>query len=582
MKLTSHRSHLELLAILILLLGLTAACDLLENGDEPAPTAGPTPTPSAIPPTPLPLNASTAARVRANGYVRVGVRYDDAPFGIVTEEGDLIGFDVDLAHALAERWLGDPQAVRFVQVTDSSVGQRVANGQVDLVVGALPHTKDLAADMDFSVAYAYDGLALLVHARSVTNTIPGPAGLDNVVVAVVEGSGTDAPLQRATRAQGVTPVLIPYPNYYSALVGLQNESVGAVVGPRRQLERLAAGVEGVGLTSRFTQDPYALGLPKNDGAWRDLVNATLMGMFQDGSYQGLFEAWFEDQPLPELEIWPASSHLTLDNLSPTLSEADSSLEAVQARGWLVVGLIDGQFPFSDFTADGAARGFEAELARALADRWLGSVTAVQFVTHTAESGIAALQAGQIDLLAGALPHTLADEDRIDFSQTFYQDGVGLLVRADEGINSLADLPAGAVAVPGGGVIADLVSLAAREVRVSVSTQTVADPNQALSGLSGGSYQAYADRRSQLLGLAYERGGLIVLDERLTERPIAFGLRQGDSAFRDLVNFSLQAMAADGSFAQLYAEWFGSDPPYPIEIWMGQPYLPLEFDVAEAP
>lgn len=582
MNSSTARFRLGLTIALVTSLWLAAACGSGQNGGRAEPTVGPT---SSLPPptpTPLPANTSTAARIRAHGYIRVGVRYDDAPFGIVTEQGDLIGFDVDLAHALAERWLGDPQAVRFVQITDASVGQRVADGQVDLVIGALSHTKDLAADMDFSVAYAYDGLALLVQARSITNTIPGPAGLDNVVVAVVEGGGTDAPLLRTTRALGVTPVLIPYPDYYSALVGLQNESVGAVVGPRRQLERLATGIEGLGITPRFTQDPYALGLPKNEGAWRDLVNATLMQMSQDGTYQGVFEKWFKDHALPSLETWPASSHLTFDSLSPTLENPGSTIQAIQARGWLAVGLIDGQFPFGDLDANGAARGFEADLVRALARRWLGDVMAVQFSAHTPESGIAALEAGEIDLLAGALPHTLADEDQIDFSQTFYQDGIGLLVRADEGIVSLADLPAGAVAVSPGGITADLVSLAARAAKVSVSTQTVADANQALSGLSAGSYQAYADLRSKLLGLAYERSGLIVLDERLTERPIALGLRQGDSQFRDLVDFGLQAMAADGSFAQLYAEWFGSDPACPIEIWMGQPYLSLELNTAAGP
>jgi len=70
---------------------------------------------------------------------------------------------------------------------------------------------------------------------------------------------------------------------------------------------------------------------------------------------------------------------------------------------------------------------------------------------------------------------------------------------------------------------------------------------------------------------------LVLDERLTQRPIALGLRQNDVAFRDLVDFSLQELVAEGRFASLYDDWFGTDPPYPVEIWPGAPYRALRLN-----
>jgi ABC-type amino acid transport substrate-binding protein len=106
---------------------------------------------------------------------------------------------------------------------------------------------------------------------------------------------------------------------------------------------------------------------------------------------------------------------------------------------------------------------------------------------------------------------------------------------------------------------------------------VSDAGAALAGITEGRYRAFGDWRIELLRLAYTRGSFVVLDERLTSRPIALGLRQNDTVFRDLVNLSLQKLAAEGRFAALYDDWFGTDPPYAMETWPGSPYRALKLD-----
>jgi len=570
---TKRLSWFHLITYCLLTIVL-AACGEEGLFDPPTPTLPLPPSTPTAPP--LPTGASTAARIRARGYLLVGVRYDDAPFGVVDDQGDLVGFDVDLAREFAWRWLGDADAVRFVQVTNASATERIKTGQVDLIIGALPSHQGKARDIDFSAAYYYDGLALLLN-KTDTTTINQPADLDEVAVAVVEEASTEAPLFRA--AGQAVPQVVYYPEYFSAVAGLEMGTVQAVVGPRRTLTRLSSDNASLGLTPRFTRDPYAIGLPKNDGPFRDLVNVTLMNIIADGSYASLFERWFPEETLPELETWAGTSRWRFDGLSDTLTPAPVTVQAIEARGYLVVGVVNDQLPFEDFDANGVARGFEVELARALAGRWLGNVAAVQFVQHSEESGIAALQTGQIDLLAAHLPHTLRRDDEIDFSLTIYEGGIGLLVSAGSDVDSLADLNGGGVAVPAGGVAADAVQRAATQAGTPVSVQTVNDANAALSGVAGGTYRAYADWRSELLSMAYTQQGFLVLDERLTRSPIALGLRQNDAAFRDLLNLTLQALAAEGRFAAIYDDWFGTDPPFPVEIWPGVPYRALKLNPA---
>jgi ABC-type amino acid transport substrate-binding protein len=565
--------RLSLIGVLAL---LVVACEAVGLGGEPTAT----PPLSVVTPTVLSLapDASAAARIRAQGYILAGVRYDDEPFGSVDEAGDLRGFDVDLAHEFAARWLGDENAVRFVQVTDGSLQERMETGQVDLVVGAMTRNGGVAQSMGFSAPYYYDGLALLIRAsETVTDTtlISGPADLSGVAVGVVENSDTEAPLLHAVT--GGAPSIVYYPDYFSAVAGLEATVVDAVVGPRRRLARFAADSGGLQLTSRFTQDGYVIGVPKRDGMFRDLVNVTLMEIIRDGTYTRLFQRWFPDASMPDLEVWSGTSRLSFANLVDTLAPAPTTIQEIEEGGYLMVGLVDDQLPFSDFDANGVAQGFEAEIARALAARWLDDVTAVQFVPYTEESGILALQTGEIDLLAGPLPHTLPREDEIDFSQTIYQGGIGLLVGAGSGIGNLIGLNGGSVAVPEDGAMAEAVQTAASRAGVAVSLQPVADVNAALAGVADGRYQAYAGWRTELLNLAYTYGGLVVLDDRLTERPIALGIRQNDAAFLDLVNFTLQTLASEGQFAALYDDWFGTDPPYGLEVWPGAPYRPLKLN-----
>jgi ABC-type amino acid transport substrate-binding protein len=569
---TKHTSWFRFFALSLITLSIAACGDdgILPRSTPTFPPLPPSPTTAPAPP-----DASTAARIRLRGYLLVGVRYDDAPFGIVDENGDLMGFDVDLAREFALRWLGDAEAVRFAQVTNASAGEQMQNGQVDLIIAALPAHQSLARDVAFSAPYYFDGLSLLVHAPELfTNTLPinGPGDLGGAAVGVVEESDTETPLLRAA---GSSPTIVYYPNYYAAVTGLENRVLAAVVGPRRTLERLASAK--LTLTPTFTRHPYVIGLPHGDGPLRDLVNTTLMEVLNDGAFARLFQQWFPDQALPDLETWTGTGRWTFGGLGDTLAPAPNTIQDIEARGYLIVGLSDNRLPFADFDANGVARGFEVELARTLAARWLGDVAAIQFVPHTEESGMIALQAGQIDLLAAALPHTLPRDDELDFSQTIYQDGIGLLVNAGAGIARLADLNGATVAAPADGVTAEAVQRAAAQAGIVVSVQSVGDVNTALSGVAAGTYRAYAGWRVDLLNLAYANSGFVVLDERLTRRPIALGLRQGDAEFRDLVDLTLQALAVEGRYAALYDDWFGSDPPFALQVWPGSPYRSLKLN-----
>ena len=60
----------------------------------------------------------TLSEIKKRGELVVGVKYDSKPFGFV-EDGKLQGYDIDIAHLIAKRILGNERLVRFVEVNSS-------------------------------------------------------------------------------------------------------------------------------------------------------------------------------------------------------------------------------------------------------------------------------------------------------------------------------------------------------------------------------------------------------------------------------------------------------------------------------
>jgi ABC-type amino acid transport substrate-binding protein len=123
--------------------------------------------------------------------------------------------------------------------------------------------------------------------------------------------------------------------------------------------------------------------------------------------------------------------------------------------------------------------------------------------------------------------------------------------------------------------------AAQAAGVSLVAAPQPSLQAAIALLSEGQVAAVVGDRADLLWPSYATPGLGVLPWRFSEIPIALGLPAGDSAFRDLVNLTLQAMKSDGQFDAIYAVWF-DDAPVEITRWPGTAYRSLRLEVGAAP
>jgi len=536
-----------------------------------------TPTPEQPPTLPAPSHVQVEgplpARIRARGVVLVGVRYDLPPFGYVTGEGDLAGFDVDLARELARRWLGDPQAVAFRQVRSDTAVEHILAGDVDLTLTALAHTQELEEPVDFGPPLFGDGQALLAWATDVP-TITAPADLEGRAVGTVAGSEAEDGLAAAVP---FTPTLLTYADFDQALAALERREVVAVADFRHRLVRGLSHLPGTAIVGQYSHLLLAPAYRPDEPGLADLLALTLQDMFADGTFYDLYCRWFPGDSPPTVDLWPGAATATLETAG-VVARAPDTIGSIQARGRLRVAMVAGRPPFAYLDAAGEPTGYEVHLVWLMAERWLGDRTAVDFVPVSLEEGLRMVAGGEVDLLIGAVVHSREAELGADFSLTTYVAGVGLMVRAGTAVGGIAGLEGQTVAAVAGTEGADVLRQAAQAAQVSLVILPKASLEEAMAALEAGEVVAVVGERAELLGPAYATPGIGVTADRLTRVGLAMALPPGDSAFRDLVNLTLQAMAREGLLAAVYGEWF-DDEPVRLPPWPGEPVGPLRIAVA---
>ena len=103
--------------------------------------------------------AGTLAAVTQRGVVRAGIRFDNPPHSFIDEDGNWVGFDVDMAEAIAKSLAVKLEKVRVDELTRISFLQ---NRKIDIAVASMSHTHEREAEVDFSQTYFWSKQTFLV------------------------------------------------------------------------------------------------------------------------------------------------------------------------------------------------------------------------------------------------------------------------------------------------------------------------------------------------------------------------------------------------------------------------------------
>lgn len=171
---------------------------------------------------PSSLVAADLATIQNRGYLIVAVKDNWRPLGFHDPSGELVGFEIDVAHRLAEAILGDASAVELRPTANSERLAAVMTDEVDVAIAGVTMTPDRMRVVNFSVPYYLDGVGIISCDRTLTRL----SQLRTSRVAVLEGSGAIDSLRfQLPRAQ-----LIGVSSYQEAKALLEQDRADAFAG----------------------------------------------------------------------------------------------------------------------------------------------------------------------------------------------------------------------------------------------------------------------------------------------------------------------------------------------------------------
>lgn len=100
--------------------------------------------------------------VTKRGKLIVGIKNDYKPFGWLDSDGELKGFEIDLARGIAKNMFGSEEAVELVPVVASNRIELLNAGRIDLILATLGANEGRARVIDFTDEfYMMAGLVLV-------------------------------------------------------------------------------------------------------------------------------------------------------------------------------------------------------------------------------------------------------------------------------------------------------------------------------------------------------------------------------------------------------------------------------------
>lgn len=225
-------------------------------------------------------------RIRQNGRIRLAVRAPSPPFSCFDAQGELHGFDVDVAQTLAER-LNVGLEIFVAEWKD--IVQGLMEGRYDGIVGSIAITPERQQVVNFTEPYYHSALQVLVHRDSDLQNL---ADLKGKRIALAEGAN----YQGDARHLGASEILF-FNSGYRILEALNQGQIDATIVDRvvgaHMIRYDQQQVQLLG--SPLRNEQVAIAVRKEDRGLLDKLNTILKSLQADGTLEKLMKKVAEGQ-----------------------------------------------------------------------------------------------------------------------------------------------------------------------------------------------------------------------------------------------------------------------------------------------
>jgi polar amino acid transport system substrate-binding protein len=235
--------------------------------------------------------------------ITIGSDIPYPPFEYRTEEGELVGFDVEIADAVFASELG--YEYEFQETSFDGIIPSLNNGNFRVIMSAMTINDERAEEVDFSDPYftAYQTVLILDEGE-----ITSKEDLQGLQVGVQKGTTGEAAAEGLKEEFGGDLTIESYDQITGAFDALLNNQVDAVINDNTVSAEFAneneevVFLEGEGEAAEqgdnappyltLTVEEYGIAFRQDDDDFRQEVNDALAAIREDGTYDEIYNEYF--------------------------------------------------------------------------------------------------------------------------------------------------------------------------------------------------------------------------------------------------------------------------------------------------
>jgi glutamate/aspartate transport system substrate-binding protein len=244
----------------------------------------------------------TLKKIKDSGTITIGHRDTSMPFSYYDDKQHVVGYAMDLCYRVVDAIKAELKLpkleVKLNPVTSATRIPLMANGTTDLECGSTTNNLERQKQVAFSTTYFVTANRYVAKKSSNIHkladlkgkTVVSTAGTTNIKWATEENA-----------KQNLGMNIIAAKDHAEAFLTVETGRAVAFFMDDILLYSLVANSKNpseweIG-SEAYTVEPYGAMLPRNDAAFKKLVNTTINNLYKSGEINKIYEKWFL-KPIP--------------------------------------------------------------------------------------------------------------------------------------------------------------------------------------------------------------------------------------------------------------------------------------------
>jgi polar amino acid transport system substrate-binding protein len=227
---------------------------------------------------------TTLGKIEEEGTMTFAMTGQYPPFNFINEDGDIDGFDIDIAKAIAAEM--GVEAEPITTAWDGIIGG-LESKRFDMIIGSMAVTPERLEKVAFSDPYYYDGAQFFVPMNSDIESIEDVNG---GTVGVVTGTTFHDALSEMDNVGEIMQFESDVDNFMALGQGRMDGLVTAKFVGLQAPEKYDVQIQPAG--SLLYDEEIAIAIRQEDEDLLNAVNEALATLVENGTYEEISNKWF--------------------------------------------------------------------------------------------------------------------------------------------------------------------------------------------------------------------------------------------------------------------------------------------------